>query len=87
MKLELKSVPPVPSPRSLRHEGDESPIFLISGLATALSEDHDAILMRFRLEINEKVWFVLSPSAAQQLLDQLDATLMDYREAIAPPCG
>lgn len=83
MKLELRSVPAVPAPSTLREEGDESPIFVVSGLATALSEDRGAVLMRLRLVINEEVWLVLSPSAAQQLLEQLDGTLSDYKEAIA----
>ena len=83
MKLELRNVPAVPAPRTLREQGDESPIFVVSGLATALSEDQDAVLMRLRLVINEEAWFVLSPSAAQQLLEQLDDTLSDYREAVA----
>lgn len=85
MKLELRSVPAVPAPRTLREEGDESPIFVVTGLATALSEDRGAVLMRLRLVINEEAWLVLSPSAAEQLPEHLDGTLSDYGEAIATP--
>ena len=85
MKLELKNVPMVPDPRSLLEEGDESPVLQVSGLATALSADKDAVLMRLRVSINGEAWFVLSPSAAQELVEQLDATLSDYREAFCWP--